>query len=123
MFSPRTNLTRRHGHSNMSFHSVSVAIRVAAVLSVVGLSAQPVHAQRARATPQQTMAQEARVSKDAARITALGKVPGGRMSSIELRRGPAGKLLYTALITETGKPQKTEVVIDAMTGAVVSKRP
>ena len=45
------------------------------------------------------------------------------MSSIELRRGPAGKLIYIAVITETGKLLKTEVVVDAMTGAVLSKRP
>ncbi len=92
-------------------------------MSVVTIAfVAPARAQ-SRLTPQQTMTQEARVSKDAARTTALSKVPGGRMSSIELRRGPNGKLLYTALVTETGKPAKTEIVIDAMTGAVVSKRP
>ncbi len=82
----------------------------------------PAQAQN-RATPLQAMASEARVSKDAARITALSKVPGGRMSSIELRRGIGGKLVYNALIVETGKPQKIEVIVDAMTGAVISKRP
>jgi uncharacterized membrane protein YkoI len=89
---------------------------------LVGLLAAPVLAQ-VRATAQQSMAQEARVSKDAARITALGRVPGGRMSSIELRRGVGGKLTYFALITVPGQTAKTEVVVDAMTGAVLSKRP
>ena len=102
------------------FRSVT---RAAAVITLAVCICAPALAAQARATAQQTMTQEARVSKDAARITALSKVPGGRMSSIELRRGPAGKLIYTALITETGKPVKTEVVIDAMTGAMISKRP
>ena len=106
----------------MSPQRVLVAIRVCVAAIVGTLLVQPVSAQ-ARATPQQSMAQEARVSKDAARMTALSRVPGGRMSSIELRRGPAGKLIYIAVITETGKVLKTEVVVDAMTGAVVSKRP
>ena len=91
-------------------------------IMLAGLCVSPVLAQ-VRATPQQAMAQEARVSKDAARITALGRVPGGRMSSIELRRGVGGKLTYFALITVPGQTQRTEVVVDAMTGAVVSKRP
>lgn len=94
-----------------------LALALSASVLVVNASAQ------ARATPLQTMAQEARVSKDAARVTALGRVPGGRMSSIELRRAAGGKLVYIALITETGKTQKVEVVVDAMTGAVISKRP
>lgn len=98
------------------------SFRVCAIILAASLPATAVRAQN-RSTPQQDMAREARVSKDAARITALSKVPGGRISSIELRRGIGGKLVYNALIAETGKPQKTEVVIDATTGAVLSKRP
>ena len=105
----------------MPLHRAIVAARLLIAALSCGVLAQPAHAQP-RATAQQSMTQEARVSKDAARMTALSKVPGGRMSSIELRRGPGGKLIYTALITETGKPAKTEVVIDAMTGAMISKR-
>ena len=99
-----------------------VIVTVGRLVLLAGLCVSPVLAQ-VRATPQQAMAQEARVSKDAARITALGRVPGGRMSSIELRRGVGGKLTYFALITVPGQTQRTEVVVDAMTGAVVSKRP
>jgi uncharacterized membrane protein YkoI len=106
----------------MSIIRTISAVRFAGAVLLAGAVALPAHAQ-ARATAQQSMAQEARVSKDAARMTALSKVPGGRMSSIELRRGPGGKLIYTALITENGKPAKTEVVIDAMSGAMISKRP
>ncbi|MCC7051944.1 MAG: PepSY domain-containing protein [Gemmatimonadaceae bacterium] len=100
----------------------SATLRLAAAAVAFAVYGSGAAAQ-ARATPLQNMAQEARVSRDAARMTALSKVPGGRMSSIELRRGVGGKLVYTALITEPGKTNKTEVVIDAMTGAMISKRP
>ena len=106
----------------MSFRRQIAAIQCGVALLLLG-SVSALAGAQARATPQQAMTQEARVSKDAARITALGRVPGGRMSSIELRRGPMGKLIYTAVITVTGKPVKTEVIVDAMTGAVISKRP
>lgn len=95
------------------------AVVVVAALAVVAPASQA----QARATPLQTMSQEAKVSKEQARMTALSKVPGGRMSTLELRRGIGGKLQYTAVIAEPGKTQKTEVVIDAMTGVVLSKRP
>ncbi len=103
-------------------HLARVGARIGALLFGAVLTASSAAAQ-ARATSQQTMAQEARVSKDAARMTALGKVPGGRMSTIELRRGVAGKLVYTAIITVPGQTPKSEVVVDAMTGMVISKRP
>ena len=75
-----------------------------------------------RSSPQQAMAAEARVSKEQARLTAMSRVPGGRMSFIELRRGVSGKLIYIASIQAPGKPRKTEVMIDAMTGIVLSTR-
>ncbi len=106
----------------MRFSLVWVGSRFGALVFGAVLVASNGAAQ-VRATSQQTMAQEARVSKDAARITALGRVPRGRMSTIELRRGVAGKLVYTAIITVPGQPQKTEVAVDAMTGVVISKRP
>lgn len=106
-----------------SFRSTLSLLRVSAVVVMLNAGALVSQAAaQARATPLQTMAQEARVSKETARMTALGRVPGGRMSSIELRR-TAGKLVYLASITQPGKPQKVEVVVDAMTGAVISKRP
>jgi len=101
---------------------VRVGARLGALACVAVIATSNGVAQ-ARATSQQTMTQEARVSKDAARMTALGRVPGGRMSTIELRRGVAGKLVYIAIIAVPGQTQKTEVTVDAMTGAVVSKRP
>ncbi len=107
----------------MQMRGRSAAALQGVVLALCTLSAASRGVAQARATPLQTMSQEARVSKDQARMTALSKVPGGRMSTIELRRGIGGKLVYTAVITEPGKVPKTEVVVDAMTGAVLSKRP
>jgi uncharacterized membrane protein YkoI len=101
-----------------SFSRLCTAV-VGVALLATGATAQTTQ----RATPLQTMEREARVSKDVARATALSKVPGGRMSSIELRRGVGGKLVYNASIAVAGQTQKTEVVVDAMTGAVISKRP
>jgi len=103
----------------------TLALRGTGVVLGLGLAFGGVGAQAttARPTPLQQMAAEARVTKDQARLTALARVPGGRMSTIELRRGIMGKLVYTALIAAPGKTVKTEVVVDAMTGVVLSKRP
>ncbi len=103
----------------------SAALRSAGVVLGLMLSLRGAGAQAsvARSTPLQQMAAEARVTKDQARMTALSRVPGGRMSTIELHRGIMGKLVYTAIISENGKMAKTEVVVDAMTGVVLSKRP
>jgi uncharacterized membrane protein YkoI len=102
----------------MSHFARLSVVTCSAVLLATGVLAQAPQ----KATPLQTMEREARVSRDAARRTALSQIPGGRISSIELRRGIGGKLVYNASIAVPGKPQKAEVVVDAMTGAVVSKR-
>ncbi len=107
----------------MSIHIGRFASRICSLVALGGMLFVTVAGAQARATPRQSMALEAKVSRDAARMTAVSKVPGGRVSSVELQRGPAGKLIYVAILTETGKPVKTEVIIDAMTGAVISKRP
>ena len=94
----------------------------AIAIASAGLVAQAAPRATPRPTPQQAMAAEARVSKDQARMTGMSKVPGGRMSSIELRRGASGKLIYIAMIQAPGQPRMTEVMIDAMTGVVMSTR-
>lgn len=94
----------------------------AVVMAGTCVNAQAAPRTTPRPTPQQAMAAEARVSKEQARMTAMSKVSGGRMSSIELRRGASGKLIYIAMIQATGQPRMTEVMIDAMTGAVISTR-
>lgn len=97
---------------------------VAFVVASTSLAGQAASTTRpARQTPLQNMAAEARVTREQARTTALARVPGGRVSSIELRRA-SGKLVYSALIVAPGNAkQRTEVVVDAMTGVVLSKRP
>lgn len=107
----------------MSLRFVRYVSRRCSLVAVAGTLLVTVAGAQARATPRQSMALEAKVSKDAARITALSRVPGGRISSMELQRGPSGKLIYVAVISQTGNSVKSEVLVDAMTGAVVSKRP
>lgn len=107
--------------------SISRGVRSAVVVFAVAstsLAAQAASSTRpVRQTPLQNMSAEARVTREQARATALARVPGGRVSSIELRRA-SGKLVYTALIVAPGNAkQRTEVVVDAMTGVVLSKRP
>jgi uncharacterized membrane protein YkoI len=93
----------------------------AVALMFVG-TAGTLSAQRApSATPPQAVVQQARVSKDAATATAAKAVPGGKVQTIGLG-AVAGKLAYTAFVTVAGKPGRTTVVVDAMTGAVLSKR-
>ena len=100
-----------------------MVLRLCAVLGLAGAFSMPAAGQAgAKATPRQAMSREARVSRDQARITALMRVPGGRMSSIELK-SVMGKLVYSALITVPGKSGMTEVTVDAMSGIVLSKRP
>ena len=61
---------------------------------------------------------EAKITPVAARATALAKVPGGRVKSSDLER-ESGKLVYSFDIATKGKPGIDEVLVDAITGAVV----
>ena len=97
--------------------------RCVMVLTAVVLTGASVRAQGAppSTTPRATVAQ-ARVSKTAASMTALRAVPGSRLQTIGLGM-VSGKLAYTAFVAVPGKPGRTTVVVDANTGAVLSKRP
>lgn len=106
----------------MSIRRMAVRLLAAVALSGAFAFSAGAQASAPRTTPRQAMANEAKVSRDQARITALMKVPGGRMSSIELK-SVMGKLVYSALIAVPGRPGMTEVTVDAMTGIVLSKRP
>jgi uncharacterized membrane protein YkoI len=97
------------------------ACLVAAFLVVSGRSSLMGQGSPAGAPPARVVMQ-AKVSKDAASATAARQVTGGRLQSIGLGM-VSGKLAYTAFVTAPGKPGRTTVVIDAMSGAVVSKRP
>lgn len=64
------------------------------------------------------LAKEAKISMDKAKEIALKKVPGGTIESAELER-EKGKLVYSFDI-KTSKPGVTEVLVNAMTGKVIS---
>ena len=65
------------------------------------------------------LAAEAKISEDAARATALGKVPRGQIASLELER-ESGQLLYSFDIKVPGKSGIDEVHINAIDGRVLS---
>ena len=101
----------------------TVFARALAVLTAAALGVAEVRAQGtpSSATPRTVVAQ-AQVSKTAAGMTAVRAVPGGRLQTIGLGM-VAGKLAYTAFVGVPGKPGRTTVVIDANSGAVLSKQP
>lgn len=66
------------------------------------------------------LAKDAKVSLDAARATALAKVPHGAVRSEELEK-EHGKLIYSFDIAVPGKPGIEEVNVSAVTGKVLNK--
>lgn len=66
------------------------------------------------------LAKEAKITLDAARATALAKVPNGKVESEELEK-EHGKLVYSFDISVPGKSGVEEVNVSAITGKVVSK--
>jgi uncharacterized membrane protein YkoI len=97
---------------------------IALLAAITALSASPAAAQQAKkhvAAQHETQAQlqsEATVSMDAAKATALAKVPNGTVKSGELER-EKGRLIYSFDITVPGKSGIDEVAVDAKTGTVV----
>ena len=65
-----------------------------------------------------SLIRDAKVTEAAASVTALAKVPNGKISSVEIER-ENGKLIYSYDIKVPGKKGIEEVNIDAMTGATV----
>lgn len=61
----------------------------------------------------------ATITSAAATATALAKVPGGKVQSAEIEK-EGGKLVYSFDIKVAGKSGIDEVLVDAMTGAVIS---
>ena len=64
------------------------------------------------------MLKSAKITPAAATATALAKVPGGTVQSAEIEKED-GKLVYSFDIKVAGKSGIEEVLVDAMTGAVV----
>ena len=63
---------------------------------------------------------EAKVTQSDAQATALAQVPNGTVKESELEK-EHGKLIWSFDIATPGTTDITEVNVDAMTGAVVSK--
>ncbi len=98
----------------------SIGIATLAALMTFGLGR--VVAQQPAASPAgkpAATAKQAKVSEEAARRTALAKVPGGRIETAELEH-EHGRLVYSFDITAPAASGVTEVQVNAMTGAVVS---
>jgi len=68
---------------------------------------------------QAKLAAEARVSKDDAEKTALGKVPNGAIQEAEIEK-EHGKLIWSFDVATPDTKDITEVNVDAITGDVVS---
>jgi hypothetical protein len=79
-----------------------------AVLLAVGLTACKTHPES-----------EAKVGRKEAEVTALSRAPGGSVKEAELERED-GQLVWSFDIVLPGTTDITEVLVDAMTGAVVS---
>jgi uncharacterized membrane protein YkoI len=67
------------------------------------------------------LAKQAKITLDAARATALAKVPNGEVKSEELER-EHGKLIYSFDIQVPGKSGVEEVQVSALNGKVLSKK-
>lgn len=65
------------------------------------------------------MLKQAKIASATATASALAKVPGGKVQSAEIEKED-GKLVYSFDIKVAGKSGIDEVLVDAMTGAVIS---
>ena len=63
------------------------------------------------------LAAKAKIAEATAAATALAKVPGGKIESVELEEED-GKLIYSYDIKVAGKKGIEEIQVDAMTGAI-----
>jgi hypothetical protein len=73
------------------------------------------------AAPEAAIPTHPKVSESAARATALARVKGGIVQSAELER-EAGQLVWSFDIERPGSKNVTEILVDANTGRIVSKK-
>ncbi|MDB5857378.1 MAG: peptidase [Ramlibacter sp.] len=90
----------------------------AAVLAILAGIALTAPAFAAQPTDAELRAQ-AKVSQDEATATALAKVPQGTIKSVELEK-EQGKLVWSFDIAKAGTKGVTEIMVDALTGKIVS---
>src|SRR6185295_11998120 len=100
----------------MNLRRALILICVAVALALPGslFASNPV-----RSDVPASLAKQAKISLDAARATALAKVPGGQVRSEELEK-EHGKLIYSFDIEVPGKSGVEEVNVSAITGKVLS---
>lgn len=93
----------------------------AAILIVIGLTACATDREETKESAKQSTALEAqaRIAKTEAEKIALAKAPGGTVKSAELER-EGGQLVWSFDIATAGTADITEVLVDAVTGHVVS---
>ena len=91
------------------------ALTVVATIGSTVMSAQSVTVKEEKAG----MLKSAKITPAAATATALAKVAGGKVQSVHIEKED-GKLVYSFDIKVAGKSGIDEVLVDAMTGAVVS---
>src|SRR5262245_37299578 len=98
---------------------LTIAAALLSLLSSKGSAqAAPVQQPYKKEIPAKLAAQ-ARITEAVAATTALAKVPGGAIRSVELER-EKGKLIYSYDIKVAGKPGIEEVHVDAMSGTVTA---
>ena len=106
----------------MQIARITKRLMLVALLCVAGVRCAHAQGGRPASTTPPGAVMQAKITKDAASTTAVGKVPGGKVQSISLGT-VGGKLAYTAFVVVAGKPGRTTVVVDATSGAVTSVRP
>lgn len=97
---------------------VRLVCTAALALAVVAPMA---HAAGAKAKTSTKASMQPKITEDAARATALARVPNGRIQKFELER-EHGKLVYSFDIEVPGKSGIEELQVNAITGKVVSQK-
>lgn len=95
------------------------ALTLACVAGALALPGSLFASNAVRSDVPASLAKQAKISLEAARATALAKVPGGKVRSEELEK-EHGKLIYSFDIEVPGKPGVEEVNVSAITGKVLS---
>jgi hypothetical protein len=97
-------------------------MRKAGILFAIAFAALPVLAgaqTSKKAESKKTIQSEAKITEAAAREIAIRQVPNGTVKSSELER-EKGKLVYSFDITAPAKTGVDEVLVDAISGKVIS---
>ncbi len=101
-------------HKQLTMKLKSIISHIAIAACVVGLSA----ASAKEKDNQAELQAKAKITKEEAGKTALGKVPDGKIKEAELE-DEDGKLIWSFDITRPGTTDITEVNVDAIDGKVV----